>query len=104
MLLESKLEIENLYNSIGFISFWYIRCVALRELILSYLAEMTTCIGNITKRTNFNVNCNRLHEPVDVDHLVFLNLLSSRENKLHFIPNELGDCSELHVLDVSGNR
>ena len=31
-------------------------------------------------------------------------MLSLRENQLTWLPREIGTCSELHVLDVSGNR
>lgn len=31
-------------------------------------------------------------------------MLSLRDNKLTHLPNEVGKCSELHVLHVSGNR
>ena len=27
-----------------------------------------------------------------------------RENQLEHVPDELGDCESLHVLDVKGNR
>lgn len=33
-----------------------------------------------------------------------LGVLSLRGNKLHYLPNEVGNCRELHVLDVAGNR
>ncbi|VDP03844.1 unnamed protein product [Schistosoma margrebowiei] len=33
-----------------------------------------------------------------------LNILSLRENNLHRLPNEIGNCTRLRVLDVSGNR
>ena len=33
-----------------------------------------------------------------------LGVLSLRENQLTWLPREIGTCSELHVLDVSGNR
>lgn len=31
-------------------------------------------------------------------------MLSLRDNKLQYLPTEVGQCSLLHVLDVSGNR
>lgn len=33
-----------------------------------------------------------------------LGVLSLRDNKLQYLPTEVGQCSALHVLDVSGNR
>ena len=33
-----------------------------------------------------------------------LGVLSLRDNKLSYLPSEVGNCKELHVLDVSGNR
>jgi hypothetical protein len=33
-----------------------------------------------------------------------LGVLSLRDNKLSYLPAEVGNCKELHVLDVSGNR
>ena len=33
-----------------------------------------------------------------------LGVLSLRENQLQYLPPETGNCRELHVLDVSGNR
>lgn len=33
-----------------------------------------------------------------------LGVLSLRDNKLQYLPSEVGNCLELHVLDVSGNR
>lgn len=33
-----------------------------------------------------------------------LGVLSLRGNKLHYLPNQVGNCKELHVLDVAGNR
>lgn len=33
-----------------------------------------------------------------------LGVLSLRDNKLQYLPAEVGQCSALHVLDVSGNR
>lgn len=33
-----------------------------------------------------------------------LGVLSLRENQLQYLPQETGNCRELHVLDVSGNR
>ena len=35
---------------------------------------------------------------------MFLGVLSLRENQMTWLPREIGTCSELHVLDVSGNR
>lgn len=35
--------------------------------------------------------------------MVQLGVLSLRDNKLTHLPSELGNCSSLHVLDVSGN-
>ena len=37
-------------------------------------------------------------------NLLNLGVLSLRENQLTWLPREIGTCSELHVLDVSGNR
>ena len=37
-------------------------------------------------------------------HLSQLGVLSLRDNKLQYLPSEVGNCLELHVLDVSGNR
>ena len=34
----------------------------------------------------------------------YLGVLSLRENQMTWLPREIGTCSELHVLDVSGNR
>ena len=36
--------------------------------------------------------------------LPIIGVLSLRENQLTWLPREIGTCSELHVLDVSGNR
>ena len=36
--------------------------------------------------------------------LCYLGVLSLRENQMTWLPREIGTCSELHVLDVSGNR
>jgi len=33
-----------------------------------------------------------------------LGVLSLRDNKLQYLPIEVGQCNALHVLDVSGNR
>jgi protein scribble len=33
-----------------------------------------------------------------------LGVLSLRDNRVMFIPREIGNLKELHVLDVSGNR
>lgn len=33
-----------------------------------------------------------------------LGVLSLRDNKLQYLPVEVGQCTALHVLDVSGNR
>lgn len=33
-----------------------------------------------------------------------LGVLSLRDNKLQYLPIEVGQCTALHVLDVSGNR
>ena len=38
------------------------------------------------------------------NNLLNLGVLSLRENQLTWLPREIGTCSELHVLDVSGNR
>jgi len=37
-------------------------------------------------------------------NLCQLGILSLRDNKLQYLPNEVGNCVELHVLDVSGNK
>lgn len=37
-------------------------------------------------------------------NLLQLGVLSLRDNKLSYLPSEVGNCKELHVLDVSGNR
>lgn len=37
-------------------------------------------------------------------NLAQLGVLSLRDNKLSYLPSEIGNCKELHVLDVSGNR
>ena len=37
-------------------------------------------------------------------NLVQLGVLSLRENRLVELPSEIGNCRELHVLDVCGNR
>ena len=33
-----------------------------------------------------------------------MGVLSLRDNKLQYLPIEVGQCTALHVLDVSGNR
>jgi protein scribble len=37
-------------------------------------------------------------------HLNQLGVLSLRENRLHYLPSEVGLCKGLQVLDVAGNR
>lgn len=37
-------------------------------------------------------------------NLCQLGILSLRDNKLQYLPSEVGNCVELHVLDVSGNK
>lgn len=37
-------------------------------------------------------------------NLCQLGILSLRDNKLQYLPSEVGNCIELHVLDVSGNK
>lgn len=39
-----------------------------------------------------------------VGNLKQLGVLSLRDNKLQYLPVEVGHCTALHVLDVSGNR
>jgi len=40
----------------------------------------------------------------NLGNLCQLGILSLRDNKLQYLPNEVGNCIELHVLDVSGNK
>ena len=40
----------------------------------------------------------------DVFKIFCIGVLSLRENQMTWLPREIGTCSELHVLDVSGNR
>lgn len=39
-----------------------------------------------------------------IGNLKQLGVLSLRDNKLQYLPAEVGQCTALHVLDVSGNR
>ena len=39
-----------------------------------------------------------------VGNLKQLGVLFLRDNKLQYLPSEVGNCMDLHVLDVSGNR
>jgi len=58
---------------------------------------------------NFYVgSCSALGTLIDalmlLGRLSQLGVLSLRDNKLQYLPSEVGNCLELHVLDVSGNR
>lgn len=42
--------------------------------------------------------------PKELGGCASLNVLSLRDNRLSKLPSELADATELHVLDVAGNR
>ena len=42
--------------------------------------------------------------PKELGGCASLNVLSLRDNRLGKLPAELADATELHVLDVAGNR
>lgn len=42
--------------------------------------------------------------PKELGGCASLNVLSLRDNRLSKLPVELADATELHVLDVAGNR
>uniref|UniRef100_A0A8C3ZX01 Disease resistance R13L4/SHOC-2-like LRR domain-containing protein n=1 Tax=Denticeps clupeoides TaxID=299321 RepID=A0A8C3ZX01_9TELE len=73
-------------------------CESLTELVLT---ENQLTVGSIVKFTQLRLTTPSMCE---IGGCKSLNVFCVRENQLRHIPPELSQATELHVLDVSGNR